>query len=54
MLFIASSVLSSLAATGAAADSEKVHGTVGATTHREAKVVLHRAESALREPGRGT
>ena len=53
MLFIASIVLSSLAATGAAAGSEKVPGTVGAATHREAKVALHRAESALRQPGRG-
>ena len=51
VLFIASSVLSSLAATGVAAGSEKFHETVGAT-HREAKVALHRAETALRQPGR--
>ena len=52
VLFIASSVLGSLAALGAAAGSEKVDGTAGAATHRQAKVALHRAESALREPGR--
>ena len=53
VLFIATSVLSSLAAPGAAVGSEKVPGTLSATTHREAKVVLHRAESALLQPGPG-
>ena len=51
MLFIAFCVLGSLAVAGAATGSG-VHKVAGAATHREAKVALQRAESALREPGR--
>ena len=52
VLFIAFCVFGSLAGVGAAAGSGKAVWPANAAAHREAKVALHRAESALREPGR--
>ena len=52
VLFIASGVLGLLAALGAATASEETEGPASAGAHRQAKVALDRAESALGRPGR--
>ena len=50
VLFIAFCVFGSLAGVGIAAGSGKADWPAGAAAHREAKVALQRAESAVREP----
>src|SRR5687768_3802008 len=50
VLFMPFCVCGSFAAVGAAAGSGKADWPAGAAAHHEAKMALHRAESALRDP----